>query len=158
MRKNVPAGNPQPRRTGPLDGCPLAAAFDAFGGRWKLTVLYWLAHGELHFAGLRRRLAPISSKVLAQQLRALETEGLIERRRTGDTPAPVFYELTAYGRTLLPIVEGVRVWGEDHLRRTGRPPRQDGLACARRVDPAHAASTPAVRIDRRDSSAIAAGS
>ena len=158
MRKNVPAGNPAPRRAGPLDGCPLAAAFDAFGGRWKLTLLYWLAHGELHFAGLRRRLAPISSKVLAQQLRALDAEGIVERRRTGDTPAPVIYQLTAYGRTLLPIVEGVRVWGEAHLRRKGLPPRRDGLACGDRVDPAIAAPAPAERTGRRDLSSVATGS
>lgn len=55
-------------RRGPnaLADCPLTAAFAAIRGKWKLTLVYWLAHGELHFAGLRRRAAPISPKVLTE--------------------------------------------------------------------------------------------
>lgn len=118
MHKNAPAGNHRRARPNPLADCPLTAAFAAFGGKWKLTLLYWLAHGELHFAGLSRRAAPISHKVLAEQLRELEADGLIEREVTGTAPAPVIYQLSDYGRTLLPIVESVRIWGEDHLRRS----------------------------------------
>lgn len=129
MNKNAPPGNRA--RPNPLDGCPLAAAFAAIGGKWKLTILYWLAHGELHFAGLVRRAAPISPKVLTQQLRELEADGIIERTPTGAPPAPVIYQLSAYGQTLLPIIEGVRVWGEGHLRRTPGPPAQTAaMACS----------------------------
>lgn len=119
MDKNAPAGNRSGSgpRPDPLAGCPLAAAFRAIGGKWKLTILYWLAHGELHFAGLARRVAPISHKVLAQQLRELEADGLVARTPTGAVPAPVVYALTGYGGTLLPLIEGVRRWGEAHLRR-----------------------------------------
>ena len=54
--KNAPAGAyRRPARTSPLADCPLAAAFAAIGGKWKLTILYWLAHGEQHFSGLLRR-------------------------------------------------------------------------------------------------------
>ena len=127
MNKNAPPGNHA--RPNPLEGCPLAAAFAAIGGKWKLTILYWLAHGELHFAGLQRRAAPISHKVLAQQLRELEADGLLVRTPTGAMPAPVFYELTPYGQTLLPIIESVRVWGEAHLQRSAAPPRSDARAC-----------------------------
>jgi DNA-binding HxlR family transcriptional regulator len=128
MDKKVPAGN-----RGAIEGCPLAAAFGAIGGKWKLTILYWLAHGELHFAGLQRRSAPVSNKVLAEQLRELEADGLLTRTPTGAIPAPVIYELTPYGRTVLPIVESVRVWGDSHLQRSGAPRREDGLACANAV-------------------------
>ncbi len=132
MRKNAPAGNRPRARTGPLADCPLAAAFAAVGGRWKLTLLYWLAHGELHFAGLRRRAAPISSKVLAEQLRELEADGIVAREPTGEVPAPVVYRLTAYGETLLPLVECARAWGEGHLRRTAatKPSGSASLACS----------------------------
>ena len=131
MRKNAPAGNRSRGHTDPLADCPLAAAFAAVGGRWKLTLLYWLAHGELHFAGLRRRAAPISSKVLAEQLRELEADGIVARLPTGEVPAPVVYRLTAYGRTLLPLVECARAWGEGHLRRSRgtTPPGSAPLAC-----------------------------
>jgi DNA-binding HxlR family transcriptional regulator len=133
MNKKAPAGNRA--RSDPLEGCPLAAAFAAIGGKWKLTILYWLAHGELHFAGLRRRTAPISHKVLAQQLRELEADGIVARTPTGSAPAPVLYELTAYGRTLLPIIEAVRVWGEGHLRRSSLLPRSDGMGCTAGIAP-----------------------
>lgn len=128
MDKNAPAGNRA--RPSPIDGCPLAAAFAAIGGKWKLTILYWLAHGELHFAGLTRRVAPISHKVLTQQLRELEADGIVERTPTGTAPAPVIYQLSPYGRTLLPIIESVRLWGEGHLRRTSASPaRGDAMGC-----------------------------
>jgi len=109
----------------------MAAAFAAVGGKWKLTLIYWLAHDECHFAGLRRRAAPIAPKVLAEQLRELEADGLVERIETGPVPAPVIYRLTAYGATVLPVVEAVRVWGEAHLARIHRPAASDDrMACA----------------------------
>lgn len=119
MDKKALSGNPSAARPNPLPGCPMAAAFAAVGGKWKLTILYWLAHGETHFAGLRRRVAPITAKVLAEQLRELEADGLVHRDETGPVPAPVFYRLTDYGQTALPLVESVRVWGEAHLEHTG---------------------------------------
>jgi DNA-binding HxlR family transcriptional regulator len=109
----------------------MAAAFAAIGGKWKLTLLYRLTHGETHFAGLRRRGAPITPKVLAEQLRELEADGLVERVVTGPVPAPVIYRLTPYGASVLPVVEGVRVWGEAHLRRTeGETALNPALGCA----------------------------
>jgi len=148
MHKKAPAGNHA--RPDPLEGCPLAAAFAAIGGKWKLTILYWLAHGELHFAGLQRRAAPISPKVLAEQLRELESAGIVARTPTGTVPAPVIYRLTAYGGTLLPIVEAVRAWGEGHLRRCSEVPRSDGMGCGAGI--ARAASvqeeSPSIRSTR----------
>jgi DNA-binding HxlR family transcriptional regulator len=118
-RKNAPAGAyPRRARPNPLADCPLNAAFAAVGGKWKLTIIYWLAHGEHHFSGLQRRAAPISHKVLTEQLRQLEADRIVERVATGTVPAPVHYHLSEYGRTLLPLVESVRLWGEQHLRRT----------------------------------------
>lgn len=133
MHKNAPAGkHPRAARPNLLANCPLTAAFAAIGGKWKLTLIYWLAHDELHFAGLRRRVAPISPKVLTEQLRELEADGIIERRPSGPHPAPVIYQLSDYGMALMPIVESMRVWGEGHLRRTRRGDAQPAapLACA----------------------------
>ncbi|MGW6930442.1 winged helix-turn-helix transcriptional regulator [Lentzea sp. NPDC054927] len=132
MNKKAPAGNPS--RPNPLPGCPMAAAFAAIGGKWKLTLLYWLAHGESHFAALRRRAAPITPKVLTEQLRELEADGLIERVETGPVPAPVIYRLTPYGTTVLPVVEGVRVWGETHLEITrGETAPHKPMGCANAI-------------------------
>ncbi|HWU52864.1 MAG TPA: helix-turn-helix domain-containing protein [Tahibacter sp.] len=130
MHKNAPRRNhPRPPRANPLADCPLTAAFAAIGGKWKLTLIYWLAHDETHFAGLKRRAAPISAKVLTEQLRELEADGIVERDATGPVPQPVIYRLTAYGAALIPLVEQVRVWGAAHLRRR-RTESAAPLACA----------------------------
>ncbi len=134
MDKKAPSGNPTASRPNPIPGCPMAAAFAAVGGKWKLTLIYWLAHGESHFAGLRRRAAPITPKVLAEQLRELEADGLVERTETGPVPAPVIYRLTPYGDTVLPVVESVRVWGEAHLELTqGQAAPGDRMSCGEAV-------------------------
>jgi DNA-binding HxlR family transcriptional regulator len=135
MNKKAPAGN-----HALIEGCPLSAAFAAIGGKWKLTILYWLAHGELHFAGLQRRAAPISHKVLAEQLRELEGDGIVVRTPTGAVPAPVIYQLTPYGQSLLPIIESVRLWGEGHLRRSAAVQRSDAMACSMAIDASQSTS------------------
>ena len=121
----------RPARRNPLADCPLTAAFAAVGGKWKLTILYWLSHQEHHFSGLLRRVAPISHKVLTEQLRELEADGLVARESTGPVPAPVRYHLTEYGKTVLPLVESVRVWGAQHLqRKSGETHHSPALNCA----------------------------
>ena len=120
--KKVPAGNdthPEslPRRTNPVSGCPLTAALAALGGKWKLIILYWLAESPKHFAALQRAMPGISQKVLTQQLRELVGDGIVQRQPQGAIPAPVEYSLTEYGRSVLPLVEGVRLWGREHIQR-----------------------------------------
>jgi DNA-binding HxlR family transcriptional regulator len=61
----------------------------------------------------------ISKKVLTEQLRELVADDIVHREQTGPTPSPVVYSLTAYGRSLLPIVESVRCWGKGHIERFG---------------------------------------
>ena len=116
-------------RRNPVINCPLTATWAAVGGKWKLTIIYWLAEQPRHLAGLRRQLGDVqisvSQKVLAQQLRELMADGIVTRRRTGAIPAPVIYSLTDYGETVLPLVENARVWGNRHIART-RASRPDG--------------------------------
>lgn len=107
-------------RANPVSGCPLTAALAAIGGKWKLIIIYWLAEEPAHFAALRRKMAGISQKVLTQQLRELQADGLVHRRAADRLPQPVIYSLTPYGRSLLPLVESVRRWGRSHLGHQGR--------------------------------------
>jgi DNA-binding HxlR family transcriptional regulator len=115
-RKKAPEGNGQ-RRPNLVSGCPLTAAQAAFGGKWKLIIIYWLADSPAHFAGLRRQIPDISAKVLAEQLRELVADGIVDRCSSGRVPDPVLYSLTEYGKSVLPIVEVTREWGNQHMRR-----------------------------------------
>ena len=100
-----------------MSGCPLTAALAAVGGKWKLIIVYGLSESAQHFAGLRKAIPGISQKVLAQQLRELMADDIVRREPKGAIPAPVEYSLTEYGRSLLPLVEMVSVWGRGHLER-----------------------------------------
>ena len=116
--KKALSGNHQQRtRANPVAGCPLTAALTAIGGKWKLIIVYWLAESPKHFAALRKAMPGISQKVLTQQLRELMNDGIVNREPKGAVPAPVEYSLTEYGRSVLPLVEDVRLWGRAHLER-----------------------------------------
>ena len=116
--KKALSGNRHERtRPNPVEGCPLTAALAAIGGKWKLIIVYFLAESPKHFAALRKAMPGISQKVLTQQLRELMSDGIVNREATGRVPAPVEYSLTEYGRSVLPLVEDVRVWGRAHLER-----------------------------------------
>lgn len=80
--------------------------------------MYWLAESPKHFAALRRAIPGISQKVLTQQLRELMNDGLVQRQPQGEIPAPVEYSLTDYRRSVLPLVEDVRLWGRIHMERS----------------------------------------
>src|SRR5579862_158975 len=108
-------------RRNPITDCPLTATWAALGGKWKFTILYWLAEKPRHFAALKRQVDQvsegISQKVLAQQLRELVVDGIVTRERTGTVPSPVIYALTEYGASALPMVEAAQHWGKRHLAR-----------------------------------------
>ena len=115
--KKAPRGNSTRARANPVTGCPLTAALAAIGGKWKLIILYWLAEEPSHFAALRRKMPGISQKVLTQQLRELQADGIVHRRAPERVALPVIYSLTPYGQSVLPLVENVRRWGRSHLAR-----------------------------------------
>lgn len=104
------------RRSHPLDDCPLNAALETIGGRWKVKVISWLAEYPHHYAALCEHLPDISRKVLTQQLRELVSDGIVRREVTGAVPAPVRYSLTDHGRTLLPVLACIKDWGVAHAR------------------------------------------
>ena len=132
--KNAPRGNrPRVARVNAIPGCALTAALAAMGGRWKLFVVYRLADGPRHFAALRRSLPDVSAKVLAQQLRELQADGLVSRERSGPVPACVHYALTSHGRSVLPVAEEIRRWGMAHQAAHANQVEPDGVVDARAV-------------------------
>ena len=84
-------------------------------GKWTLLVLRDLAAGSCRFTQLERSLCGISPRTLSQRLRVLEEEGVIAREVYTEAPPRVEYRLTSKGRDLAPIVEAMRLYGEQWL-------------------------------------------
>jgi DNA-binding HxlR family transcriptional regulator len=86
------------------DSCPAEAILKAISVRWKLLILISLFEGVKRFGQLQKELEGISQKVLTQQLRELDLDGLIHRKVYPEIPPKVEYSLTAFGETLKPII------------------------------------------------------
>jgi DNA-binding HxlR family transcriptional regulator len=102
--------------------CPALTAIKVISGKWKTRILWLLRDGAVHFADLRRTLPGVSAKVLDEQLSQLEADGLITRRRevrAGNTF--VFYDYSAYGRSLIPALDVLGNWGLAHAGRDAKP-------------------------------------
>jgi DNA-binding HxlR family transcriptional regulator len=99
--------------------CPVEAAVDVFGGKWKAQILWWLQERTWRFAELRRQIPGITEKMLTQQLRELEADGIVERRVYPTVPPKVEYSLTEYGRSLKRALRAICNWGRNHMERIG---------------------------------------
>ena len=99
--------------------CPVEAAIDVFGGKWKPLILWWLQQRTWRFAQLRRQIPGITEKMLAQQLRELERDGIVERKVYATVPPKVEYFLTTYGRSLKRPLRAICDWGRTHMKRIG---------------------------------------
>ncbi len=95
--------------------CPVFATARIVTGKWTLLILRDLAHKPCRFSELERSLAGISTRTLAQRLRALEEEGLISREAHAEAPPRVEYRLTPKGKDVVPIVDAMRCYGERWL-------------------------------------------
>lgn len=91
--------------------CGLDAALHVLGGRWKPLILFHLAHGTRRYGELRRAVGGVSDKVLIQQLKELQADGIIDRLDHGEIPPKVEYSLTAFGRTLGKALAPLCDWG-----------------------------------------------
>jgi DNA-binding HxlR family transcriptional regulator len=117
-------GIEEQQAAGPYN-CPVEAALAVLGGKWKIILLWHLAERTHRFGELRRLVPNITEKMLAQQLRELEHDGLIDRTLYAEVPPRVEYTLTAYGRTALPVVDALCQWGEQHEVRGARHAPRD---------------------------------
>jgi DNA-binding HxlR family transcriptional regulator len=94
--------------------CGLEAALFVVGGKWKLLILYHLGHGERRFGELRRSIGGVSEKMLSQQLRELQADGVVERRDFQVIPPKVEYALTPFGVSLAHALQPLCEWGSTH--------------------------------------------
>lgn len=95
--------------------CPIAATLQYIGGRWKTIILYYLTSGTRRFGEIAARIPPISKKVLTQQLKELERDGLITRTEYKSIPARVEYSLTQLGESLAPVFREMSIWGKENI-------------------------------------------
>jgi len=92
--------------------CGVAITLNLIGGKWKGLILWHLCHKTLRFSQLRRRLEGVTQKMLTQQLRELERDGLVHREVYPEVPPRVEYSLTERGRTLQPVLTEMCSWGK----------------------------------------------
>jgi DNA-binding HxlR family transcriptional regulator len=110
-------------------GCGLEAALDVVGGKWKVLVLWHLAPHPRRFGELRRVVDGISEKMLIQQLREMQEDGIVARKDFHEVPPRVEYSLTAFGVSLTEALRPLCAWGTKHMKRIeARKTRADTMA------------------------------
>ena len=98
--------------------CPVTATLSVIGGRWKPILLWTLSNGSKRFGQLDAIITGISRKILTEQLKELETSGLIIRTQYNETPPRVEYALSEKGKTLKPVMKAMCEWGTTHVMET----------------------------------------
>jgi DNA-binding HxlR family transcriptional regulator len=96
-------------------GCPVSATLKVFGGKWKPLILYFISVDVNRFGQLQRMMPGCSKRMLTNQLRELERDGLIDREVFAEVPPKVIYTLTVKGESLRPIFRELSNWGKMYL-------------------------------------------
>ena len=98
-----------------LAACPSRQVLARISDKWVTLVLVALAGGPLRYSDLGRAIAGVSQKMLTQTLRTLERDGLVSRSVTAGVPVRVAYRLTPLGDSLMPALNAVKTWAEEHI-------------------------------------------
>ncbi len=99
--------------------CPVATTIGLIGGKYKALILWKLLDSKLRFSSLHKEINNATAKMLTQQLRELEKDGLIKREVFPVVPPKVEYSLTPLGKSILPVLEAMYDWGAFYLNRNG---------------------------------------
>lgn len=95
--------------------CGIDVTLAVVGGKWKASILWHLARQTMRFSDLQRQFADTTRKMLTQQLRELEADGLVHREVYPQVPPKVEYSLTDKGRSIFPILQQMCDWGKHYL-------------------------------------------
>ncbi len=94
--------------------CPIMATMAMISDKWKVLIICKLKKGTLRFNELRRELKGVTQRVLTHQLRELEADGLVKRTIFAEVPPRVEYTLTPLGTTLIPVLDHLERWAQEH--------------------------------------------
>lgn len=97
--------------------CGLDAALAVVGGKWKVLILWVLGTDPRRFGELRRQIPGISEKMLIQNLKELESDGIVSRKDFKEVPPRVEYALTSFGHSLCEALAPLCAWGQEHMQR-----------------------------------------
>ena len=97
-----------------LPACPVETTLSLIGSKWKVLILRDLLPGTKRFGELKKSIGHVSQKVLTNQLREMESQGLVNRKVYAEVPPRVEYSLTDLGLSLKPILDAMWDWGEDY--------------------------------------------
>jgi DNA-binding HxlR family transcriptional regulator len=95
--------------------CPVTGMLQLIGGKWKPVILYCLRTGKRRFGEISARIPDVSRKVLTDQLKELEEDGLLTRQQFNEIPPRVEYELTELGKSLTPVLNEMEKWGMENI-------------------------------------------
>ena len=115
-----------------ISPCPIDAMLSVIDGRWKGTILWRLSNGPMRTSELRRSIPGITERMLIRHLQELVRDGIVRRKQESSIPPCVRYSISAYGKTLVPVLEVICDWGRLHLKRltTARVRREGaGIFC-----------------------------
>lgn len=95
--------------------CPVEATLSLIGGKYKSLILWHLIEQPLHYMELQRLIPKATAKMLSQQLRNLEDCGMVHREVIPEKPPKTIYSLTAFGRSVIPVLDAMCQWGNRYL-------------------------------------------
>ena len=108
-----------------LPSCPVQVTLSLIDNKWKMLILgEILFEGTQRFSELRKALPAISQKVLTQNLRSMEADGLIVRKVFAEVPPRVEYSITDLGSSLRPVIDSLMKWGEEYKSNLENKPQQ----------------------------------
>ena len=100
----------------PSEKCPVRNVLDRFGDKWSILIVLVLGSaGKLRFSELHHAIGDISQKMLTTTLRKLEADGLISRKVFPEIPPRVEYQLTDIGESLVPHINNLSKWADEHM-------------------------------------------
>lgn len=108
------------KATKDLPACPVETTLTLIGDKWKVLILRDLITGTKRFGELKRSVGGISQKVLTANLRDMEESGLLNRKVYAEVPPRVEYTLTELGKSLEPILDAMKTWGEDYKNKNSQ--------------------------------------